>query len=162
MNHSVLHGDAIEMVSLLKNAACIVRHHVVSYDKAAEILTAICTDGEIADRNSPGYDVHSERFGRIEVKSRVLGTDGPFPRISLTTKKLEGADSFMAVRWTKAGEIHAAVMLPRESTYPLFTARLQAAGRLAHIAWSDWVAAKGAIDMTSQFRKLLLTIPAAA
>jgi hypothetical protein len=76
---SLLRRDALEMVSLLRKAACIARHHVVSYDKAAEILTAICTNGEVAGRNSPGYDVLSERFGRIEVNLGSSAQTGSSP-----------------------------------------------------------------------------------
>jgi hypothetical protein len=68
---------------------------------------------------------------------------------------LETADAFMAVRWTKSGELWAAVMLTKAVTAPLYAARLQRSGRLAHIHWSDWTRATGAVDLTYEFRAVL-------
>jgi hypothetical protein len=151
----VLRADAREMYATMRDAECIKRHFVISLDKLAEILTALCTDGDIAARNSKGYDVHSQAFGKIEVKSRLLGTDGRFPRISLSPNKMTGADSFIAVRWTAQFELYSAIMLSRAAVQPLFETRLQTSGKTAHISWSQWLAAKGAIDFTSRFLDVL-------
>jgi hypothetical protein len=153
MTPEILQTDAIEMASVLKGTLCIQRHFVISYDKLAEILTALCTDGQIGTaRNGTGYDVEAPNYGRIEVKSRFLGTDGPFPRISLSPTKLKSAKWFMAVRWHKQSELYAALMLPLASVQPLFDARLQANGKTAHIPWEDWLAARDLQDFTSAFQ----------
>jgi len=155
MTPEILQADALEMASVLKSAQCIQRHFTISYDKLAEILTAICTEGKVCSARNGNYDVEAPIYGRIEVKSRVLGTDGPFPRISLTPTKLRSAKWFMAVRWDKQGDIYAAFMLPLSSVQPLFDARLQNSGKQAHIAWDDWRNASGLKDFTSQFRLIL-------
>lgn len=152
---AVLHADAREMHSIMRNADCIKRHFITSPDKLAEILTAICTDGEIAPRNAKGYDVCSPRFGKVEVRSRILGTDGPLPRISLSPSKMAGADNFMAVRWTADFKLHAAIMLSKIAVQPLFQAKLQSSGKMAHIGWREWIAAKGAVDFTDRFLDML-------
>lgn len=150
-----LRADALEMSAIMRSAECMIRHPEISHDRLAEILTALCVAGELASRNSKGYDVASEEHGRIEVKSRILGTDGWFPRVSLTPNKMAVADAVMAVRWTPEYTFHAAVLLSRDAVRPLFEAKLQASGKQAHIAWADWVGASDAIDFTSRFAGLL-------
>lgn len=152
---AALRGDAREMYAAIRHTECIKRHFVISPDKLAEILTALCTNGDIAVRNNKGYDITSKAFGKIEVKSRILGTDGPYPRISLSPNKMIGADSFMAVRWTVQLELYAAIMLPKAAVQPLYAARLQSSGKSAHIGWSQWLASPSAIDFTSRFLDLL-------
>ncbi|MDR3422858.1 MAG: hypothetical protein P4L80_16710 [Xanthobacteraceae bacterium] len=152
---TLLKADAREMASILRTAKCVRRHSAVSFDLLAEMLTALCTGGALAGRNAKGYDVSSPEYGRIEVKSRTLGTDGPFPRVSLSPNKMDGADWFMAVRWTEDGELHAAVMLPKTSVAPLFDRRLQARGTVAHIRWDNWQSGNGRVDLTERFREAL-------
>ena len=148
---AVLRADAREMNSILRDADCVKRHRVISLDKLSEILTAISTDGEIAGRNIKGFDVLSPTYGYIEVKTRVSGTDGANPRASLTKNKIEKADHFMAVRWSQDFQFESAIMVPAASVKPLYLAKLQAAGSLAHIAWRDFVAAAGRIDFSERF-----------
>lgn len=152
---TTLLADAQEMHRIIQGASCMRRHSVISLDKLAEILTALATGGTVAERNAKGYDVASPEYGKIEVKARVLGTDGTFPRITLTPNKLVGANSFMAVRWDGDHRIHAAVMLDRDTVRPLYEARLQASGKYAHIAWGAWKNAPGAIDFTARFAALI-------
>jgi len=155
MTPEILQADALEMAGALRNTVCTERHFVISYDKLAEILTALCTGGDLSVRNGSGYDVEAPVYGRIEVKSRALGTDGPFPRISLSPNKMKVANWFMAVRWERQGVLHAAYMLPSASVRPLFDARLQASGRTAHISWEEWRSAPGLKDFTSDFQMRL-------
>lgn len=155
MSPEILQADAKEMAAALRGADCLQRHGVLSYDKLAEILTALCTRGHLHSRNAAGSDVTSPAYGRIEVRSRFLGTDGPFPRVTLSQGKLQGAEWFMAVRWDAGGDVHAAVMLPFASVAPLFAARLQKSGNKAHIAWCDWLSAPGLVDLTADFRAAL-------
>ncbi|WP_173089175.1 hypothetical protein [Devosia sp. 1635] len=107
----------------------------------------------MSSRNAP-YDVLSPVHGRIEVKTRVEGTDGDNPRVSLKEAKFETADHFMAVRWTRDAELSLALMLPAASVKPLHLARRQRTG-LAHIAWREFIAAPGPIDFTAQFAAVL-------
>lgn len=155
MGKEFLEADALEMASILRSAKCIERHTAISFDILAEILTALCTDGKQASANTKGYDVESTNYGRIEVKSRKLGTDGPFPRVTLSPNKLKGADWFMAVRWTRDGGVYAAIMLPKTSVAPLFEKFLQTNGRTAHIHWEDWKNGAGQVDLSEEFRRVI-------
>ncbi len=85
----------------------------------------------------------------------MLGTDGMYPRVSLREGKFKVADQFMAVRCTPEVEFYAAVLIPKSSARPLFEARKQVSGALAHIAWRDWISAVGAVDYTRRFADCL-------
>lgn len=139
------------MMRILISAKCMARHSAISPDRLSEILTAIVTRGKLVGGNSKGHDVFSPEFGLVEVKSRILGTDGPFPRVSLKSANIKKADFFMAVRWTKAMELHDAIGLPKPVVGMLYAAKQQANGK-AHIAWRDWISAPGA----QNFREKML------
>jgi hypothetical protein len=67
MTPDVLQADAIEMAGLLKSQ-CAQRHKIISHGKLSELLTAICTQGFMAECNAPGHDVRAPNYGLIEVK----------------------------------------------------------------------------------------------
>jgi hypothetical protein len=154
MNPDILRQDAVEMIRILSTARCATRHSIISPDRLSEILTAIVTAGELVGGNSKGYDVISPEFGRVEVKARILGTDGPFPRVSLKASNITKAGFFMAVRWTNSMQLHDAVALPQADAAALYSAKRQGSG-LAHIAWRDWVAAPAARRFRDEMRLVL-------
>lgn len=130
--------DAQELHQILRTANCMERYEKISHEILAELLVALATGGEVIGGNNRGSDVRSPAYGLIEVKSRILGTDGPFPRISLKRSNIEKAQWFAAVRWKKDYAFYDAVMLPKARVQILYDARKQASG-LAHIAWNDWI-----------------------
>jgi hypothetical protein len=115
----------------------MARYDQISHQLLSELLVAIATDGEIIGGNNLGSDVSSPAYGLIEVKSRILGTDGPYPRISLKQRNLDKASWFAAVRWTRSFTLHDAILLPKGSVERLFGIRRQARD-MAHISWKDW------------------------
>ena len=147
-------ADASEMFNVLRKTECLKRYQEISHQLLSELLVAIVTEGEVVGDNNRGSDVLSSKYGKIEVKSRILGTDGPFPRVSLKTHNLEKANCFVGIRWTRNFEFHAAYMLPKAAVLPLYEARKQAGG-LAHISWDSWKSAPGAIDLGEAVRKVL-------
>ncbi|TRC89692.1 hypothetical protein FJV80_07825 [Mesorhizobium sp. WSM4310] len=149
--------DAAEMYSILRTANCIKRYDSISHQLLAELVVAIATSGEVVGGNNRGSDVTSPIYGKIEVKSRILGTDGPFPRISLKPHNLEKADWIAAVRWTREFEFHDAVALPRAAAQGLFAGRLTE-GRAAHVAWQTWVAAPGADSLADRVQTALKSL----
>lgn len=150
----LLRQDAAEMAGILCSARCVERHAAISHDRLAEVLTALVTVGELSSGNARGHDVVSPTFGRIEVKSRILGTDGPFPRVTLKASNIEKSDFFMGVRWTRDMRLHEAVGLAKVAVMPLYEAKRQGSG-LAHLSWVDWVAAPGARSFLNEMRALL-------
>lgn len=135
------------MASILRSAQCFQRYDKIAHELLSELLVAIATGGEVVGGNNLGSDVWSETYGRIEVKSRILGTDGPFPRVSLRQSNMDKADYFVAVRWTKEFELHGAFMLPKPVVQKLYDAKVQKSGT-AHIAWAEWVGQPGSRDIT--------------
>ena len=156
-NAIFLQEDAAEMMQILSTAKCIARHSMISPDRLSEILAAIVTSGTIVGGNSKGHDVLSPEFGLVEVKARILGTDGLFPRVSLKASNIEKADFFLAVRWTKAMELHDAIGVPKATAAILYAAKQQVRG-LAHIAWRDWISAFGAKSFRHEMLRALRPI----
>lgn len=146
--------DASEMYAILRSARCIARYDCISHQLLAEILVAVATGGEVVGGNNRGSDVLSPGFGKIEVKSRILGTDGPFPRVSLKAHNVEKADWVAAVRWTRTFDFHDAVALPRDAIHPLVEGRLNAA-RATHISWQSWTASPAARSLSDEIRAAL-------
>ncbi len=149
--------DAAEMYTILRTAQCIQRYDCVSHQILAELVVAIATDGSVVGGNNRGSDVTSPTFGKIEVKSRILGTDGPFPRISLKSHNLEKSDWITAVRWTRGFEFHDAVALPKASAASLLAGRLTE-GRATHVAWQTWISAPNAMSLSDKIRTVLRTL----
>lgn len=149
--------DAAEMYGILRTANCIKRYDSISHHLLAELVVAIATGGQVVSGNNRGSDVFSPDYGKIEVKSRILGTDGPYPRISLKTHNLEKSDWIAAVRWTREFEFYDAVALPKSAALALFVGRFSA-GRAAHTAWQSWVAAPGAESLADRVRSALASL----
>jgi hypothetical protein len=146
--------DASEMYKILRTAQCIQRYDSISHQLLAELVVAIATDGEVFGGNKRGSDVLSPSFGRIEVKSRILGTDGAFPRISLKPHNLEKSDWIAAVRWTRSFEFYDAIALPKTAAASLFAGRM-IEGKVAHVGWQSWAAAPAAVSLADKVRLAL-------
>src|SRR5258707_13280613 len=101
-------ADATEMMRILQTAQCMARYNHISHELLSELLVAIATGREVIGGNNLGSDVSSPTYGLIEVKSRILGTDGPNPRISLKQRNLDKASWFAAVRWNRDFTLHEA------------------------------------------------------
>ena len=144
-DHAV--GDAKEMWNILRTAQCMARYDKVSHEVLAELLVSIATNGEVIGGNNRGSDVRSPEYGLVEVKSRILGTDGPYPRVSLKQHNIEKADWFAAVRWARDYTLYDAVMLPKCSALSLYEVKKQAKSGTAHIGWSDWKSAPDGLSL---------------
>lgn len=138
--------DAHEMMTILQTAACMKRYDKISHELLSEILVAIATDGEVIGGNNRGSDVRSPSYGLIEVKSRILGTDGEFPRVSLKQANIDKAAWFAAVRWQRDFRLYDAVLLPKRCAAKLYEAKRQSRN-LAHISWADWISNSEAVSI---------------
>lgn len=146
--------DAREMARILQTANCIRRYDKISHDLLSEILVAEALEGFVEGGNRRGSDVRSPNFGRVEVKSRILGTDGPFPRVSLRPSNLEKADNFVAIRWNRDFSFHDAILNSKETVLALHHRKAQKNG-MAHISWSDWCEGLGAISLKNKIENIL-------
>ncbi len=149
--------DAAEIYNILRTANCIKRYDSISHQLLAELVVAIATNGEVVGGNNRGSDILSPTYGKIEVKSRILGTDGPYPRISLKPHNLDKSDWIAAVRWTRAFEFYDAVALPKAAAQGLFAGRLSD-GRVSHVAWQTWISTRGAESLADRVRTALSSL----
>ncbi len=131
------------------------KHGRITEDDLAEMLVAEALGGKQVGGNKQGYDVTHPRFGRIEVRSRRLGTDGAWPRVSLPRGKVDSFDHCVAVRFGADYAFHDAVMLDRASAKVLYEMKAQRGTGLAHIAWEEWCRAPGALSLRSRILDLL-------
>lgn len=120
-----------------------------------EILVAATYDGELMAPNHPEFDVHCTRFGRVQVRTRVIGTDGKYPRISLRGMPSE-FDVLIGAHLAQNFSINHAIALRSPAIEPLYLAKRQQDGKLAHIPWAQLVAAPGAEDVTKELSSILL------
>ena len=151
-NHAA--EDAREIWSILQTAKCMAHYDKISHEILAEILVAIATGGEVIGANNRGSDVCSPQFGLIEVKSRILGTDGPYPRVSLKQHNLDKAQWFAAIRWDRNYTLYDAVMLPKLVAQGLYEKKRQSSG-LAHISWADWSSVAGAKNIRAECESVM-------
>lgn len=117
-----------------------------------ERIAATALGAVLAPRNAVGYDMVSPNLGKIEVRARILGTDGPWPRVTLTEGKVKIADHVLAVRWRANGAFEHAVMLCRSAAQKLYLSKRQTNKPQAHIAWKDWISDAEAIDVSRSLR----------
>lgn len=149
--------DAAEMFGILRSAMCLSRYDCISHQLLAEIVVAIATGGEVVGGNNRGSDVISPKYGKVEVKSRILGTDGDYPRISLKAHNIEKADWVAAVRWTRQFAFYDAVALPCYAISPLVEGRLSSKAA-THIPWKTWTASTDARSLKAEIEAVLLTL----
>lgn len=140
----------------------MARYNEISHQLLSELLVAIATGGEVIGGNNRGSDVRSPTHGLIEVKSRLLGTDGPWPRVSLRRHNVDKADWIAAVRWNPDFTFFDAVMLPKQQAAALFAARKQVSRDAAHITWQDWTADPEASSIKEACRKALAHLAGSA
>ena len=94
----------------------------------AEMLVCAAYDGQLALTNCPGHDLTCDRFGRVQVKCRVRGTDGVAHRVNFRKYKPEDFDHAAIVIFEPDFRIMDAVVLPVTDTLGL----MRAAG---HVSW---------------------------
>ena len=107
----------------------------ITTGRFGELLIASVTSGEI--KNKTGYDISAPGYGKIEVKSRVLGTDGKWPRVTLGKTNIKEADHVAVIRFSPAYEVVAACILSIDKVKPLYSQYAQSKGT-AHIPWDKF------------------------
>ena len=133
--------------------ALLLAHGPITVDALGETLVAAAFGGTRMKRNNADFDVRCPRFGLVEVRSRVLGTDGWLPRVTLRKAPLGAYDHVAALRFEPDLAFWRGVILPTAALIPLYEARKQTSG-VAHIAWNDAVAHPVALDITGELRSV--------
>lgn len=134
----------------------LIAHGPISADILGEALFAAAFGGEPMARGNKDYDVRCPRFGLVEVRSRILGTDGWHPRISLRRAPNGEYDHVAALRFEQDYSFWRAVVLPTAALQRLYASRRQFSG-IAHIPWSAAADDPDTIDVTAEMRAVLGT-----
>lgn len=129
----------------------LLAHGPLTVDALGETLVAAAFGGTRMKRNNADFDVRCPRYGLVEVRSRVLGTDGWLPRLTLRKAPLGVYDHVAALRFAPDLSFWRGVILPTTALIPLYEARKQASG-IAHIAWNDAVTHPAALDITGDLQ----------
>ena len=111
----------------------------------AEVLVAEALDSErVANAVNQGYDVRSRRFGRVEVKCRVLPCDGRRDdRVDLRDAKAGGFDHLAIVIFSPDYSVNGAVIVPYGQAWPIVDAR-----KYRRISYAEACQLEGATDIT--------------
>jgi len=125
----------------------------IKASRYCEILVAAALGGEVMPPTFPGYDVRCPRLGRVQVRMRIKGTDGPNPRISFRGEPAD-FDVLVAVHLDADFGVHKALAIPVAAVLPHYARRKQGTG-LAHVPWADLVVDPSAEDITGRLSAAL-------
>ncbi len=142
-------AEAVRLFGLLRT------HGEVTKDAFCENLVAAALGGTLMSRGNKGFDVRHPALGRIEVRSRMLGTDGDKPRITLRCDPVEACDWLVAVRITPDFRLHEGWMFAARSLQRLYARYRRAKNPVAHVPWNVAVALEGADDITGRLGAVL-------
>jgi len=113
----------------------------------AETLFAAAYDGVLAPTNHPSFDMRTERWGTVQVKCRVDGTDTTQNRANFKNYRIGDFDHAGIVLFERTFHIKGAVVLPCVDVLSL----VRPAG---HVKWQDAASHPRAIVVTSQLRAI--------
>lgn len=132
----------------------LLAHGPVTTDELGEQLVAAAFGGTLMERGNKDFDIQCRRYGRVEVRTRILGTDGWLPRITLRRPPDGAYDHLAAVRLEQDRSFWRALILPTAALAPLYARYKQAKG-IAHIPWEAAAAESAAEDITARLRGML-------
>ena len=111
----------------------------------AELLVAEALEGRRQENSqTAGYDLHAPRYGRVEVKSRRLPSNGRREeRVSLDESKKDGFDFLAVVIFFPDFHVKGAVLIPYARVWPLASRH-----KYRRIDYKEVLAMEGAVDIT--------------
>ncbi|MCO6413212.1 MAG: hypothetical protein J5I92_10745 [Thiogranum sp.] len=109
----------------------LLREHQTGHpDWYAEMLVCAHVDGQLASTNNPKYDLQCERYGKIQVKCRVDGTDGNQNRTNFGKYQPNDFDFAAVLILNRDYTVRGARLIPQADVLSL----VRASG---HVRWSD-------------------------
>ena len=99
-------------------------------DWYAEMLFAAAFDGQLMPTNHPKYDMQTSRWGNVQVKCRVDGTDSTQNRSNFSRYALGDFEHAVIVLFERSYRIRDAIVLACSDVLSL----VRAAG---HVKWAD-------------------------
>ena len=112
-----------------------IGHH----DWYAEMLVCSALEGQLAMTNQPNYDILcSAPYNKVQVKSRVDGTDGIQNRTNFKRYKPDAFNYAAIVIFRANYKIKGAILLPLKDAHSLMK-------KAGHVKWGDALNHKNAI-----------------
>jgi hypothetical protein len=113
----------------------------------AELLVAAALQGLIQPTNNPKFDVLTPKYGRVEVKNRIDGTDSTQNRSNFGRYCPSDFDYAAIVILTKDYLIKSGILLPCAAALKLVRPH-------GHVKWADAYGHCEAIDITARLQKV--------
>lgn len=132
--------------------ALLTTYGEITAGRFAELLVAAAVGGRVVDQT--GYDIECSDGRRIEVRSRVEGTDGNAPRVTLNDAKMRACTEVVAIRFNARYTPVEARLVRRDDIEPLFLEYRQAKKGIAHINWARFCASPTAQELLPHVLKV--------
>ena len=133
------------MRQLAKMRGCLAEFGIRGTPDYAEVLVAEALEGDrVPNSVNQGYDVTSPKYGRVEVKCRVLPTDGRREeRVDVRDTKTDGFDYLAIVVFFPDYSVSGAVLVPYGEVWPIIDSR-----KYRRISYGEACQIEGVVDIT--------------
>jgi hypothetical protein len=113
------------MLELAKLRCQLAKHGIRDSSDYAEVIVSEALNGErIPSGVNQGYDVTTLKYGRVEVKCRMLPQDGRIEeRVDLRDTKANGFDHLAIVVFFPDYSVKGAVLIPYNQVWPIVESR---------------------------------------
>jgi hypothetical protein len=118
----------------------------------SEKLIAVLDGGEVVQKH--GYDTDGGRLGKVEVRSRMLGTDGRCPRLTTNSTKMKNSEYHAIIHFGAGYQIYEAILVPTSALIPLYNPRRQKKRDQAHIPFREIKSLKGTANITDRLIRI--------
>ena len=137
------------MRQLAETRVCLAEYAIRGTPDYAEALVADALDGRREPSGvNQGYDVLCPRYGRLEVKCRVLPADGRREeRVDLRDTKADGFDYLAIVIFYPDYSVKGAVLIPYSQVWPIVDSR-----KYRRISYGEAFQLEGAVDVSEPVR----------
>lgn len=123
----------------------LAKHRIRDTPDYAEVLVAEALEGDrVPNGVNQGYDINSPRYGRIEVKCRVLPTDGRLEeRVDIGNTKADGFDYLAIVIFYPDYSVKGAVLVPYSEVWRVIDSR-----KYRRISYGEACQLESVVDVT--------------
>lgn len=133
------------MKRLAETRICLAEYGIRDSSDYAEVLVTEALEGErVQSGVNQGYDIISQKYGRVEVKCRVLPTDGrQEDRVDIRNTKADGFDYLAIVVFFPDYSAKGAILVPYSEVWPIIDSR-----KYRRISYGEACQLESAVDIT--------------
>jgi hypothetical protein len=120
---TITRQQLMSKLAILRNELSV--HRIRNTSDYAEVLVAEALNAQrIPNGVNQGYDLISSKYGRIEVKCRMLPTDGRIEeRVDLKGSKIHGFDYLAIVIFYPDFGVKGSILVPYDNVWPIVDSR---------------------------------------